>query len=105
MVRVEFFYSRRCPHCRRAKSVVMRIEQQFRIRFKKDLVQEKVEVEMVNILMSRGRRRAVKYGIRGVPTIVVNGKKKIVGIPRKKDLIKLIEKAMEKRKKPRWKFW
>ena len=83
----------------------MGIEQQFRRRFKKDLVQEKVEVEMVNILMSRGRRRAIKYGIRGVPTIVVNGKKKIVGVPRRKDLSKLIKKAMEKRKKPRWKFW
>ena len=83
----------------------MGIEQHFRMRFKKGLVQEKVEVEMVNILMSGGRRRAIKYGIKGVPTIVVNGKKKIVGVPRRKDLRKLIEKAMEKRKKTWWKFW
>jgi hypothetical protein len=60
-----------------------------------ETVQE--EVEMVNILMPGGRKRAINYGISGVPTIVVNGKKKIVGVPRKKDLREPIEKAMEKK--------
>jgi small redox-active disulfide protein 1 len=97
MVKVEFFYSPRCPHCRRARSVVGMMEKQFKRRFKKGLVQEMMEVEMVNILMPGGRKRAINYGISGVPTIVVNGKKKIVGVPRKKDLREPIEKAMEKK--------
>ena len=97
MVRVEFFYSPRCPHCHRARTVVEMVKKQFKRRFKKGLVQEKMEVEMVNILMPRGRKRAINYGISGVPTIVVNGKKKIVGVPRKKDLRKPVEKAMEKK--------
>ncbi len=95
MVRVEFFYSPRCPHCRRARSVVRRIEKRFKRMSKKGLA-EKVEVEMVNTFMPRGRMRAIKYGIRGVPTIVVNGTKKIVGVPREKDLRSLIEKEMER---------
>ena len=95
MVRVEFFYSPKCPHCRLAKNVVRRVEKRFK-RMSKKGFGEKVEVEMVNTFMPRGRMKALKYGIRGVPTIMVNGKKKIVGVPREKGLRKLIEKEMER---------
>ena len=75
--------------------MVRRVEKRFKRMSKKGL-DEKVEIEMMNTLTPRGRMSAIKYGIRGVPTIVVNGKKKIVGIPREKDLRKLIEEEMER---------
>ena len=72
-----------------------RVERRFKRRVKKGLA-ERVEVEIVSTFMPRGRMRTLMYGIRGVPTIMVNGKKKIVGVPREKDLRKLIEEEMER---------
>ena len=103
MVRVEVFYSTRCPHCRVARSMVKRVVKQFRKRLEKRFGRRferrlgwSLEVEEVNTSIRSGAVRAEKYGIRAVPTIVVNGnvKKKIVGVPREKELIELIEKEM-----------
>ena len=102
MVRIEVFYSTTCPHCRAARSVAKRVvkrlekrlEKRFGRRFEKRLGWS-LEVEEVNTSMRSGAVRAEKYGIRAVPTIVVNGKKKIVGVPREKELRELIEKEME----------
>lgn len=54
-------------------------------------------VEEVNTWTRSGAVRAEEYGIRAVPTIVVNGnvKKKVVGVPREKELRELVEKEME----------
>ena len=102
VVRVEVFYSARCPHCRAARSVVKRVMKRFRKRLEKQLGRRfekrlgwSLEVEEVNTSIRSGAVRAEKYGIRAVPTIVVNGKKKIVGVPREKELRELIEKEMK----------
>jgi len=104
VLRVEFFYSTKCPHCRAARSTVKhvvkrfrkRLEKRFGRRFEKQLGWS-LEVEEVNTWTHSGAVRAENYGIRAVPTIVVNGnvKKKIVGVPREKELKGLIEKEMK----------
>lgn len=103
-MKVEVFYSNRCPHCRVARSVVRRVVKRFRKRLEKRFGRRferrfgwSLEVEEVNTLTRSGAVRAEEYGIRGVPAIVVNGngKKKIVGVPREKKLRELIGKEME----------
>jgi len=51
-----------------------------------------VEVEEVNAWEHQDR--TAKYGIMGVPAIVINGEVKFVGVPGREDLIKAIKEAM-----------
>lgn len=53
---------------------------------------DSVEVEEVNAWNAQDR--VAKYGITGVPTIVINGKVRFVGVPRKEDLVKAIEESI-----------
>lgn len=103
-MRIEVFYSTRCPHCRVARSMVKSVVKRFRKRLEKRFGRRferrlgwSLEVDEVNTSTRSGAVRSKEYEIRAVPTIVVNGnvKKKIVGVPRKKELIKLIEKEID----------
>ena len=51
-----------------------------------------MEVEEVNAWNAQDR--VAKYGITGVPAIVINGEVKFVGVPRKEDLVKAIREAV-----------
>jgi small redox-active disulfide protein 1 len=53
---------------------------------------DSVEVEEVNAWNAQDR--VAKYGITSVPTIVINGEVKFVGVPRKEDLVKAIKEAL-----------
>jgi len=79
-VRLELFYSPTCHLCPRAREVVMSLDE------------DKVEVEEVNVLSTEGLRRAEDYSIRSVPTIVLNGRIKLTGVPSKGNLIKMIQR-------------
>ena len=52
--------------------------------------EQQVWLEEINVFTDEGSERAKKYGIRGVPTIVIDGEKRIVGIPDKEQLIRLL---------------
>ncbi len=80
-VKLELFYSPTCQICPRAKEVVMSLDEA-----------DEMEIEEVNILSPEGLRRAEDYGIRSVPTIVLNGKIKLTGIPSKSNLTKMIQR-------------
>lgn len=84
-LKVELFYSPTCHICPRAREVVMGIEEG-----------KEVEIEEVNVLSPEGLRRAERYCIRSVPTIVVNGKVKLSGVPSRGKLLGLIEKEGKK---------
>lgn len=79
-VRLELFYSPTCQICPRAREVVMSLDE------------DKVEIKEVNVLSTEGLRRAEDYSIRSVPTIVLNGKIKLTGVPSKGSLIKMIQR-------------
>lgn len=79
-VRIELFYTPHCPYCPSAKRVLGEVASQFGV---------EVEVEEVNAQMER--ERAKSYGIKAVPTIVVNGQFKFVGVPKREALLQAIK--------------
>jgi len=76
-VMLELFYSPICPNCPKAKKVIMEITDEYN---------EKIRVQEINILSSVGQEKAQKYSVKGVPTIILNGRTKIVGVPTLKQL-------------------
>ncbi|MBI5253471.1 MAG: MJ0307 family thioredoxin [Euryarchaeota archaeon] len=78
MVKVEVFKTEMCPHCPKAVALVKEVA--------KDL--KNVEVEIIDAMQNP--KRALEYGIMAVPTIVINGAKKIVGTPSKEEFIKAL---------------
>jgi len=87
-VKVEVFYSPFCLHCPAAIRLVRDVCRKFR----------DVEIEEVNCLGDSGTERAIKYQISFVPTIIINGKTKLIGPPREEDLVKAIENELKIRK-------
>jgi len=51
---------------------------------------KKIWVKEVNILSSAGLEKIQKHDIKGVPTIIINGKTKITGVPSKEKMYKVI---------------
>jgi len=80
-VRLELFYSPTCQLCPRAREVVMSLDED-----------DEMQIEEVNVLSPEGLKRAEDYGIRSVPTIVLNGKIKLTGVPSRGNLIKVIQR-------------
>ena len=87
-VKVEVFYSPYCLHCPVTMKLVRDVCAKFR----------GIEIEEVNCLEDEGMRRAIKYQISFVPTIVINGKTKIIGILNGEDLAKAVENELKIRK-------
>lgn len=86
-VTIELFYSPTCLHCPEAKKIVMEIAEEFG---------GKIRVEEVNILSSAGLEKAENYGVKGVPTIAIDGKTKITGIPSKEKLRIMIQRELDR---------
>ncbi len=78
MVKVEVFKTEMCPHCPKAVALVKEVA--------KDL--KNVEVEIIDAMQNP--KRALEYGIMAVPTIVINGTKKIVGTPSREEFVKAL---------------
>jgi thioredoxin 1 len=87
-VKVEVFYSPYCPNCPEAMKLVRDVCAKFR----------DIEIEEVNCLEDDGKQRAIKYRISFVPTIVINGETKLIGIPNEDDFSKTIENELKIRK-------
>jgi thioredoxin 1 len=72
---IELFTSPTCPHCPGAKKVAENVVRQIHgaLLIERDVsIPENAEV-------------AARYGIQGVPTLVINGKYQMVGVPGSED--------------------
>ncbi len=85
-VKIELFVSDFCPYCPTAKKVVQELCAKF-----KD-----VEVEEVNTSKPDGIVKAAKYQIYAIPTVVINGKTTLIGVPNRDELAKAIEAELKK---------
>jgi len=81
-VKIELYYSPICPYRPEAKRVLLEILEE---------TSQEFQVEEINVFSPRGLERAKTYGILSVPTIIINSKHKIVGIPEKEDLLRKIK--------------
>lgn len=84
---IELFYSPICPYCPEAKRVLIAVAEK---------LDNEIEIEEVNVLSSTGYERAEKYHIMGVPTFVINGRVRVMGVPSKEQLHDLIRKELAK---------
>ena len=84
-IKVEVFVSDTCPHCPGA--VVVANEA-------KDVLGDKIDIEVLNIGDSDNRQRALDYQIMAVPTIAVDNEVAFVGAPSKEQLIEKIESLL-----------
>jgi len=55
-----------------------------------------VHLDEINVFSLDGLKRAKKYGIMAVPTIVIGTKDKITGVPKKEDLLRIIERELKR---------
>lgn len=78
-VRFELFYSPLCPTCPAAKEIVRAVAEE-----------KKVGLEEINVMSPDGEKRAKKYGIKGVPHLVIDGIHQISGIPTKEAIMELL---------------
>lgn len=92
-LKIEVFTSPTCPHCPPA------------VRTAKELLEEnpelkeRVEWVEVSTATTDGQRKAMSYGIRGVPTIIFTNSKGekggVVGTPTKKKYLEIIKQMMD----------
>jgi len=87
-VKIELFYSPICLYCPEARKIVLEIAEEF---------SGKVRVEEINILSSAGTEKLEKYAVKGVPTIVINSKAKITGIPTTSQLRKAVQRELDRK--------
>jgi len=52
---------------------------------------EKIYIKEVSILSPAGLEKIQKHGIKGVPTIIVNGRTKITGVPSREKMYNVIK--------------
>ncbi len=84
-VHVELFYSQNCPYCPMAKKMLYEIAGKY---------SDVLNIEEIDAWSNSGEERSNKYGIKLVPSIVVNGEKKMEGIPNRALMTKIIEQAV-----------
>ena len=77
MVLIKLFTSPTCPACPKAKEVLRKIVEE-----NKDIM-----VLEFNVNTDEGLREALRYDVRTVPTIVINDRYVIVGIPNYKKIL------------------
>jgi len=75
-IKVELFYSPICPRCPEAKRVLLEV------------------LEEINVFSPRGLKRAKKYDIAHIPAVVIENKRKIIGVPKKESLLRKIKQEI-----------
>jgi len=78
-VLMELLYSPVCPHCPKAREVLLEVLEE---------IDRKVRLEEVNVLSREGFERVKRYGVKSVPAVIINKRRKIVGVPTKERLLK-----------------
>ncbi len=82
MITIKLLTSPTCPYCPRAREVVRQLaEEDGRI----------IALEL-SVTTDEGLREAMKFGISGVPAIIINDSEVLLGVPRIGDLKKIVER-------------
>jgi len=87
-IHIEFFHSPTCPYCPAARMMLHEILEKY---------PRVCEVEEIDAWSELGEPRAAKYGIQLVPSIVIDGEKRVEGIPNRKLMMQVIAEAVEGR--------
>jgi len=85
-VKVEVYTSPTCPYCPYATKLIHEVAPSFG---------DSLTVEEIDTWSPEGEKRAMNYNLMAVPTIVINGKVKFVGVPKKEDLEKAIREELK----------
>lgn len=85
-VLLELFISPTCPYCPYAEDVVKEIANE---------MSDKLEYVLLNTATEKGQKKAMEYGIPGVPSIAIDNKLAIVGVPDADKLRSMVERAHE----------
>lgn len=79
MVKVQLVYTKQCVYCPTAKALF------------KDLKKtNKFDYEEIDAMSPEGQKLVAKYSIMSVPSIIVDGKMKWVGIPQKDKVLEVV---------------
>jgi small redox-active disulfide protein 1 len=88
LVKIEVYFSPVCPHCPGAKKLVAEVAARYG---------EKVVVEEVNTYTAEGIKKGMANEVMSVPTVIIDGGKRIVGFPfQEQDLVSSIEEAISR---------
>lgn len=90
VVKIEILKTEDCPFCPMATEIVNKIAKEFG---------DKVEV--IEFLVDKdpeGEKRARFFGVKTVPSIIVNGMLKHVGVPREEILREEVKQALSEEK-------
>lgn len=78
---IKLLTSQTCPYCPQAREVLKKLTKE-----RKDVV-----VLELSVNTDEGMKEALKYGIRGVPSIIINDRYVISGVPRIEDIKRVLE--------------
>ncbi len=82
MITIKLLTSPTCPYCPRAREVV------------KQLAKEDGDVIALELSVTtdEGLEEAMRFGISGVPAIIINDREVLLGVPRMSDLRRVVER-------------
>ncbi len=82
MITIKLLTSPTCPYCPRAREVV------------KQLAEEDGDVIALELSVTTddGLKEAMRFGISGVPAIIINDREVLLGVPRMADLRRIVER-------------
>ncbi len=83
-VLLELFVSPTCPYCPYAEVIVKKVAKE---------MPDKLEYVLLNTVTEKGQRKAMEYGIPGVPSIAIDNKLAVVGVPDGDELRGVIDRA------------
>lgn len=86
-LKIEVFTTPPCASCKPALDKTERVVEELKAELRSD-----IRVEKVDITKKENLARAWKYSITSVPTIVIAGKEKLIGIPKKDEILEIIKK-------------
>ncbi|MBO8182260.1 MAG: thioredoxin family protein [Archaeoglobus sp.] len=81
-ITIKLLTSPTCPYCPMAADVVRRYVEKNR-----DVIAMEIPVNT-----DEGLKEAVKFGIRGVPALIINDEAVMLGVPRLSDLERIVER-------------
>jgi len=80
MITIKLLTSPTCPYCPRAREVVKRLTEEER---------DIIALEL-SVTTDEGLREAMRFGISGVPAIIINDRDVLLGVPRMSELRRIV---------------
>ncbi len=82
MITLKLLTSPTCPYCPRARDVVRQLAEE-----EKDVIALELSVTT-----DEGLREAMRFGISGVPAIIINDREVLLGVPRMAELKRIVDR-------------